>query len=364
MASSSSNHLQVHASGLHISGLQMSGLQDSLFDADLRLSEQSDGVLDGLIDSKGSAVDFLFDSLEKSIASMSLDSRFEPLPVRGGRMRRRKSLKQFQIDAVNFDPPAQRQPSRRASLDDDMSVLSLPSLATPAPSRDENLVERQASEPKIRFQKLAESMQRSEVTRRQVMMQRQMLSPEQQRALYEAREWLIKEAQHQPRSVHPTQLSPEKQRILQEAEEKRGQEAQHQPIQVRPSQLSTEQQRGPHKVKERLCQEAHHQSKQVRPTQLTTEQQQVLQEAKDRLGQQETQHEPRQVWPKQLSFEHQRALLPKAEEWLGHEAQHQPRQVRITQQRQDGQLQQQVERLQQQNQYLFCRMASFFATAA
>lgn len=202
-ASSSSDRDHVRDSGLLISGLH-----GSLLDADLRLSDQSDGMLDGLLDSKGSAVaDFSFSSLQNSLASMSLDSRFEPLPVSDGGARPGKGPRQFQIDAVNFDPPAPRQPhrraslSRRASLEDDMSVLSLQSAAAPPPSRDEQLKERQASDPKVRLQKLAESMERSEVTRRQVMAQRRLLSPEQQRALQEAKGRLDQEAQrHQDTS--------------------------------------------------------------------------------------------------------------------------------------------------------------------
>eukprot|EP00585_Thalassiosira_rotula_P011115 CAMPEP_0196157714 /NCGR_PEP_ID=MMETSP0910-20130528/44535_1 /TAXON_ID=49265 /ORGANISM="Thalassiosira rotula, Strain GSO102" /LENGTH=358 /DNA_ID=CAMNT_0041422443 /DNA_START=124 /DNA_END=1198 /DNA_ORIENTATION=- len=85
----------------------------------------------------------------------------------------------FQLNAVNFDPPSQvverHLPQKQMSHGDLFQDQQQP------------MTEAQYTEA---LQKLAESMQRTEASRKQVMMQRNMLTPEQQLALSTAKERL------------------------------------------------------------------------------------------------------------------------------------------------------------------------------
>lgn len=104
----------------------------------------------------------------------------------------------FQLNAVNFDPPSQvverPQPPKQRSHGDLFQDQQQP------------MTEAQYTEA---LQKLAESMQRTEASRKQVMMQRNMLTPEQQLAFSTAKERLNMGHQQQTQQqVQQHQSSP------------------------------------------------------------------------------------------------------------------------------------------------------------
>jgi len=127
---------------------------------------------------------------------------------------------QIQMDMVDFDPSAQEEHiahhQRQTSYSDiSMSMCSVQSSSAPSPANqrvpDESLSsaaidQHQCSKYQYNeaLQKLAESMQRSEMTRRHVMMHRSMLSAEQQRMLYLAKERLNQQMQQQQQQSSPT----------------------------------------------------------------------------------------------------------------------------------------------------------------
>eukprot|EP00584_Thalassiosira_punctigera_P025145 CAMPEP_0172566990 /NCGR_PEP_ID=MMETSP1067-20121228/114074_1 /TAXON_ID=265564 ORGANISM="Thalassiosira punctigera, Strain Tpunct2005C2" /NCGR_SAMPLE_ID=MMETSP1067 /ASSEMBLY_ACC=CAM_ASM_000444 /LENGTH=289 /DNA_ID=CAMNT_0013358239 /DNA_START=8 /DNA_END=877 /DNA_ORIENTATION=+ len=181
--------------------------------------------LDALLrDSRGSAaMDFDFEALKNSLSSMHVDaihaggdpamsvnmselttsSGSSGHPVRHSHIRdrspspqKRSEQRRFQLNAVNFDPPSDREQSQpqpqkqqhfgQASHDDQPC----------APSSSEE----QYNEA---LQKLAESMKRTEESRKHVMMQRDMLTPAQQWALSSAKERLNRHPPQQQLQVSP-----------------------------------------------------------------------------------------------------------------------------------------------------------------
>mmetsp|Transcript_37154 Transcript_37154/g.80200 ORF Transcript_37154/g.80200 Transcript_37154/m.80200 type:complete len:276 (+) Transcript_37154:92-919(+) len=123
---------------------------------------------------------------------------------------------------VNFDLSAERFGYSDLSM-------SLVSISSEAPSVNQQVFEESASiRPYSKDQynealnNLAESMKRSELTRRHVMLQRDMLAPEQQRALYLAKTQLLnqqnkqvkQQTQHAQRQTQQTQLAQQRQQQL------------------------------------------------------------------------------------------------------------------------------------------------------
>jgi hypothetical protein len=163
--------------------------------------------------SRGSAA-MDFESLESSLNNMRFDAVQENesmrtscgsnRPSRRSRQRDRSPSPQassrnsrFQMDAVNFDPPSPRQqPQLHQQRQTSHSDLSMCSYATAQSSSvaAQPLSEAQYNEA---LQNLAESMKRTEESRRHVMTQRNMLTPAQQRALFSAKEQLNQRQQHQ-----------------------------------------------------------------------------------------------------------------------------------------------------------------------
>lgn len=174
-------------------------------------SSGSNNGFEGLLfDSIGSAgMDFQFETLESCDAIDVHASQGNRDCLSSPRPNHKHQQIQFQMDTVNFDPPAQQQQqqqnaiqSQRQESYSDLSMCSMEKSS--APSSNQQVSDspsiRQCSkselEYKVALQNLAKSMKRSEMTRRHVMMQRDMLPPEQQRALYLAKERLNQQNRH------------------------------------------------------------------------------------------------------------------------------------------------------------------------
>jgi len=166
-----------------------------------------------------------FENLEGSLDNMHVDvaeqdhdeimrTSYNTRPSNGS-ARRSQSLRarspipqarpRFQMNEVSFDPPTQ-QPRRQMSHSD-LSMSSAPESSAPegsalcSSSHSLNIV---SEESQINYNEalmnLAESMKRTEESRKAVMMQRTMLTPAQQQVIYCA-----KEQMQQRVEVTPTQ---------------------------------------------------------------------------------------------------------------------------------------------------------------
>lgn len=226
-------------------------INDSEVDGDAdRLFADSKGSadLDAFLDSQEAAMDFEFETVESSLTKMSFSAiteESETMRNSGNsqgyrpqsRRRNRNSSSgpqdrssRFSVNAVNFDPPAAQQQRhsysltqsmppqrvggfgqpRRLASESDLSMCSYSTAqSTPMPnpvpalrrvSEGPNLTEASYNDA---LRNLAESMKRTEATRRHVMMQRDMLSPVQQAALSSAKEQL--QAQYQQVQQQATQ---------------------------------------------------------------------------------------------------------------------------------------------------------------
>mmetsp|Transcript_39132 Transcript_39132/g.81873 ORF Transcript_39132/g.81873 Transcript_39132/m.81873 type:complete len:276 (+) Transcript_39132:61-888(+) len=173
-------------------------------------SSGSNNEFEGLLfDSLGSAgMDFQFETLESCDAIDFHASQGNRDCLSSPRPNHKHQQFQVQMDTVNFDPPAQQQEKEQQQKQQDVnqnqrqesySDLSMCSMQnSSAPSSDQQVSDsasiHQCSKSKLEYKvalrNLAKSMKRSEMTRRHVMMQRDMLPPDQQRALYLAKERL------------------------------------------------------------------------------------------------------------------------------------------------------------------------------
>lgn len=181
--------------------------------ASLRLFANSRGSCDLealLADSRGSAaMDFQeFDNIESSLNNMQVDAVQDNDSMRhsyssssSGRRSQRdrpqspQAGKRFQMSEVSFDPPT-LQPKRQTSHGD----LSMASFATapcsPMPNTNNPQLQ-PVSEGGYNeaLRNLAESMKRTEESRRHVMMQRNMLTMAEQHAICSAKEQLQQQQQ-------------------------------------------------------------------------------------------------------------------------------------------------------------------------
>eukprot|EP00581_Thalassiosira_minuscula_P006800 CAMPEP_0183707482 /NCGR_PEP_ID=MMETSP0737-20130205/4043_1 /TAXON_ID=385413 /ORGANISM="Thalassiosira miniscula, Strain CCMP1093" /LENGTH=318 /DNA_ID=CAMNT_0025935153 /DNA_START=39 /DNA_END=995 /DNA_ORIENTATION=+ len=200
---------------LHLSGVSgVSGVEDfdMLFENDeesgaerMFSDSKASADLEALLaNSRGSIGMMDFETLESSFGGMRFDSgpgaqEIETKRPSGGRRSQRRNRvsptplaqsmpPRFQISAVNFDPEEQQQQQQQQRLQRQQKpqAASCNDLHMSAPSfsalNDDSYTEA--------LQNLADSMKRTEESRKHVIMQREMLTPEQQHALSSAKEHL------------------------------------------------------------------------------------------------------------------------------------------------------------------------------
>ena len=117
----------------------------------------------------------------------------------------------FQMNEVKFEPPAQQQHFTQHQRQASPSNLSMSSFSTAIScsaqptnkgvSKSTAICQHSEAQYNEALQKLANSMKRTEESRRHVMMQRNMLSLDQQRALYLAKEQLQQQNQQVQSSI-------------------------------------------------------------------------------------------------------------------------------------------------------------------
>ena len=155
-----------------------------------------------------------FDHTQRNNAMMMMsDSQSLPARRRGNRSTRngpasrsfndgQKTKTRYALSrSLNFDPPAKRETSH--------GDLSMSSFATAQSSHDCPPLSNTPAQYSEALQKLAESMQRTEESRKFVMMQRRMLTPEQQHALNVAKEQLRQQTQLVAQQSQPSQEQPQ-----------------------------------------------------------------------------------------------------------------------------------------------------------
>ena len=162
-------------------------------------AEIFDALLSNSTNSGGSSNDMHFDSIQEHLDG------FDPTPVAPKPSRRRRGKRersaspqanrQFQMNGINFDPPARRQASHG-----DLSMMSMSSVNNTSHPHHEGATtnNRPAGISKSQYtealRKLAMSMKQTQESREHVCkMKREYLTPAQQAALAKAKEELQKQ---------------------------------------------------------------------------------------------------------------------------------------------------------------------------
>mmetsp|Transcript_37409 Transcript_37409/g.78902 ORF Transcript_37409/g.78902 Transcript_37409/m.78902 type:complete len:264 (-) Transcript_37409:168-959(-) len=174
-------------------------LEEDGGDGELLFASTSTKVASSLL-----GMDFQFETLENSLNNIHMDSddtdetkeedQARPPVRRRGKRDASPSKKRVEMNDINFDPPKvkaenievkqqNRRQYERSGSCSDISMSSCESSSDQPTATDEKGPESSKVIYNEALQKLADSMKRSEETRRQVMMQRNMLPPDQQRAL-------------------------------------------------------------------------------------------------------------------------------------------------------------------------------------
>eukprot|EP00580_Thalassiosira_gravida_P003489 CAMPEP_0201618764 /NCGR_PEP_ID=MMETSP0492-20130828/39894_1 /ASSEMBLY_ACC=CAM_ASM_000837 /TAXON_ID=420259 /ORGANISM="Thalassiosira gravida, Strain GMp14c1" /LENGTH=249 /DNA_ID=CAMNT_0048087441 /DNA_START=236 /DNA_END=985 /DNA_ORIENTATION=+ len=110
----------------------------------------------------------------------------------------------FHMNTVNFEPPAKRVSDSDISMSYTRSSSETPSASHQVYEEPTAIHPYTKDQYTKALHNLAESMKRSEMTRRHVMMQHDMLAPEQQRALYLAKERLCRQNQQVQQEQQPS----------------------------------------------------------------------------------------------------------------------------------------------------------------
>ena len=159
-------------------------------------AEIFDALLSNSTNSGGSSNDMHFDSIQEHLDGF--DPTPAPKPSRHRRGKRERSAspqanRQFQMNGINFDPPARRQASHG-----DLSMMSMSSVNNTSHHHEATNNNRPAGISKSQYtealRKLAMSMKQTQESREHVCkMKREYLTPAQQAALAKAKEELQKQ---------------------------------------------------------------------------------------------------------------------------------------------------------------------------
>lgn len=160
-------------------------------------AEIFDALLSNSTNSGGSSNDMHFDSIQEHLDGFD-PTPVAPKPSRHRRGKRERSAspqanRQFQMNGINFDPPARRQASHG-----DLSMMSMSSVNTSHHHEQATTNNRPAGISKSQYtealRKLAMSMKQTQESREHVCkMKREYLTPAQQVALAKAKEELQKQ---------------------------------------------------------------------------------------------------------------------------------------------------------------------------